>query len=286
MEVLSPDKASKWVTNSNEAVQIRLVSGANPHGIQSALHKINTTSVGDDSLDQDSEGLESIDLVQFHPVFTYPIYGTQERIFGYKGLHVDINVSAGSLRTQMRVRYSKRVEDMESTSLVKLKSDDVYGPIRKILPDGKGADMEPAASLVRRYGQQHSLTEYIDTLGSIDLISNEEEFARVVAEDTEEFRPMGSKIHEYRLEDSSGSVFEVYENSFSSEKFKQFHSRMQPFILFFIEGGTFIDTDDERWRVYTLFEKWDFEGSTGYSFIGYLTMYRFFHWPDKLRARI
>ena len=44
--------------------------------------------------------------------------------------------------------------------------------------------------------------------------------------------------------------------------------------------------DDHRWRIYTLFEKWQFEGKTGYSFVGYTTIYRFFHWPNKTRARI
>lgn len=35
--------------------------------------------------DEDEE-----DVVEFNPVFTYPIFGEQEQIYGYKDLHINV----------------------------------------------------------------------------------------------------------------------------------------------------------------------------------------------------
>ncbi|KAJ1918811.1 histone acetyltransferase 1 [Mycoemilia scoparia] len=227
---MNPETVSKWVTNSNNAVRIRLVSGDNPEAIAKAINRLDQNKNGGAPTDHQDDActdMNSIDLVFY---------------------------AAGSLKTNLRISFDKKVDDMESTSAVKLKSDNIYNPIREVL--------------------------------SKDIFENVDEFAKTVASDADQFIPAGKKIYEYHLESSEESTFEIYENSFEDPKFKEFHSRVQTFILFFIEGGTFIDTDDDRWRIYTVFEKWDFEGKVGYSFIGYCTMYRFFHWPDKTRARI
>jgi histone acetyltransferase 1 len=32
------------------------------------------------------------DIVEFNPSFTYPIFGENEQIFGYKGLFINVNM--------------------------------------------------------------------------------------------------------------------------------------------------------------------------------------------------
>ena len=64
---------------------------------------------------------------------------------------------------------------------------------------------------------------------------------------------------------------------------------MQLFVLLYIEGGTYIDDSDDRWEFITLFEKRPHPKKAGkhtYHFVGYTSLYRFFHWPDKTRLRL
>lgn len=70
--------------------------------------------------------------------------------------------------------------------------------------------------------------------------------------DVETFRPLGEKIAEYSKEvDGVEEYFEIYKNSFKNTKFREYHSRMQLFVLLFIEGSSFIEDDDEKWEIYT-----------------------------------
>ncbi|KAJ1943661.1 histone acetyltransferase 1, partial [Linderina pennispora] len=187
----------------------------------------------------------------FHPIFTYPIYGEQERIFGYKGLRISLYYAAGSLATYFSVDYTKRVDGLETSLPVQLKSDDVDTPMRKVLSENA-------------------------------LVGSREEFAERVVKDTKDFRPHGKKVHEY-VRDTGR--YEIYANRLN-EEFREYHRRLQTFLLFYIEGAQFIDETDERWQVFTVYERLDLNSITSYSLVGYCTMYEFFHWPDSKRPRI
>lgn len=39
---------------------------------------------------------------------------------------------------------------------------------------------------------------------------------------------------------------------FDTKGFKEYHRRMQIFVLLYIEGGSYIDEDDDRWEFVTL----------------------------------
>ncbi|KAJ2499654.1 histone acetyltransferase 1 [Coemansia sp. RSA 1972] len=240
--------ASQWATEANAAVFIRLISGETESGVVQAMNS-------ELSEEGEEEG-EGADVIEFHPEFTYPIYGEHERIFGYKGLSININYAAGSLATFFNIKYTKRIEQMESTSAVALKADDVDTPMRQILADS--------------------------------LCVTQSEFAQVVARDTHSFRPPGRKVHEYsgRSSEAEQLRYEVYSSSFDDMESTKYHERIQAFVLFFIEGAQFIDTSDERWHVYTVFERLDLNGQTSYSLVGFSTVYNFYCWPDRKRARI
>jgi histone acetyltransferase 1 len=51
------------------------------------------------------------------------------------------------------------------------------------------------------------------------------------------FTPMGVKVHEYQR---NGSTFEIFMCDFDTKGFKQFHERVQPFMMFFIEGKSLL----------------------------------------------
>ena len=112
--------------------------------------------------------------------------------------------------------------------------------------------------------------------------------------------------------------FEVYKTDIEAIGFRDFHERIQPFLLFFVDAASYIDVDDDRWDYYLLyvynqcvcvwyfktlthtwfdycncvtvfffrFEKYREAGTTIYAFAGYMTVYNYYAYPEKIRPRI
>lgn len=49
-------------------------------------------------------------VATFHPKFTYPIFGEEERIFGYKGLRVNLRYRANDMRPHLKISYEKKMK--------------------------------------------------------------------------------------------------------------------------------------------------------------------------------
>ncbi|KAI0320300.1 histone acetyltransferase type B catalytic subunit [Amylostereum chailletii] len=238
-----------WTTDSNEALTLSLVRATR-----------------DQEVLGDNESYEG-----FHPTFTYPIYGEDEKLYGYRDLVIDLRFASGSLAQYLNVRYSS----LASSSTI----DDVRGTLDKYIPEG--------------------------------YYTNEGEFLARVEEDAETFRPLGERIHSYtRLSPTSSSkgkgvetslpeedddviVYEVWHVSklakWETPGFKEYHRRMQLFILLYIEAGSYISEGEDPWEFVVLYEKRKRSGdpeSETYHFIGYSTLYPFWCFPDKVRLRL
>lgn len=86
--------------------------------------------------------------------------------------------------------------------------------------------------------------------------ANYDEFLRLAAAKDDTFKPMGEKIGEYTLYSFPNAVFELYKCTFETPRFKEYHRRLQLFLLFFIEAASYIEETDEAWEVilvYALF---------------------------------
>ncbi|PVU92644.1 hypothetical protein BB561_003707 [Smittium simulii] len=247
MTLLNPDDATGWVTNSNQAITIRLFSGEDVMSVEKFLKQNTTNSAL-------SEEECDLDIVEFHPSFTYTVFGELEKIFGYKGLQIYLNYAAGSLMTYLQIFYKNTVNKIETIENVSLKVDEIEEPITKVL--------------------------------SSDLLHSISDFSKAVVSESIDFTPNGKKIHQYTLSNENDCVYEIYENNFSDKEFRKFHQRLQTFVIFFIEGGQFVDDTDEKWTFYTLYKKADYCGKNVYSFVGFCSVYNYFHWPDNIRARI
>lgn len=91
-------------------------------------------------------------------------------------------------------------------------------------------------------------------------------------------------------------VFEVYRCDMSVTGFRELHDQMQTWLLWMIDGASYIDADDERWEFLTMYEKSGNIATNGcserngsaarYHFVGYCTIYRYYAYPDKIRPRI
>ncbi|OJA07596.1 hypothetical protein AZE42_06279 [Rhizopogon vesiculosus] len=195
---------------------------------------------------------------EFHPAFTYPIYGEDEKIYGYQDLVIDLRFASGSLAQYLSVRYAEKLD--ASTTV-----DNVEGILKEFIPP--------------------------------DYDTDEEAFLSRVEEDAVSFRPIGKLIHSYTRPAPSTSEstsatseaveFEVYHATWKDPGFREYHRRMQLFILLYIEAGSYINEDDDAWEFSVLYEKRKRQsGTETYHFIGYSSLYNFYCFPEKLRMRL
>ncbi|KAJ7043083.1 histone acetyltransferase type B catalytic subunit [Mycena alexandri] len=208
---------------------------------------------------------------EFHPNFTYPIFGEEEKIYGYNDLVIDLRFASGSLVQFLEVKHSKK---LASSSTV----DDV----------------------------DKTLTGFMPT----DFYRDEKAFLARVEEDATTFKPTGQMIYTYTRpapaasnskgkgvaqpqmldpESEDAVVFEVYHTTWNSPGFREMHRRMQIFILLYIEAGSYIDEEEDTWEFVVLYEKRKRRNSPNvvtYHFAGYSSLYPFYCFPEKVRLRL
>ncbi|KAF8976442.1 histone acetyltransferase 1 [Entomortierella lignicola] len=214
----------QWVTNSSDAVNIRLVRAV--------------PSNGDEEEDED--------ITEFNPVYTYPIFGEQEQIFGYKDLIINLEFASGSLASCFSMGY----KDKKPTA------DKIYATMKDFLP-----------------------TDIIDNHDLFTQIAQRDykEFKPMGTKVGE---------YTSNSEGAEDSVFEFYQAKFDTPRFLEYHKRLQCFATFFIEGASFIEDTDEKWEIRLLFERVNENGQDTYNIVGYCTMYPYFYYPDQIRMRI
>ncbi|SPO25915.1 related to histone acetyltransferase subunit HAT1 [Ustilago trichophora] len=238
-----------WTSNSTTSMAIRLVNS--PHGTDKP----------------------------FHPTFTYPIYGEAETIYGYQGLSINLDVASGSLVPKLDITY--RAKNEATTA----KLDDVEGKLKEFLPQ-----------------------DYISASASTSAVQKFE----MALEESSTFTPIGDKVHSYTRrkvnkgkgkssnsvaslasstlpeDDPDARVFEVYRSRWDTPGFREYHRRMQLFVLLFIEGASYIHEEETNWEFFTLYEKVTDAAAktTSWHFMGYTSLYKFWCWPDSSRIRL
>ncbi|KAL0626194.1 Histone acetyltransferase type B catalytic subunit [Plecturocebus cupreus] len=94
-------------------------------------------------------------------------------------------------------------------------------------------------------------------------------------------------LHLLGSSDSPASASQVAEikADMTCRGFREYHERLQTFLMWFIETASFIDVDDERWHYFLVFEKYNKDGATLFATVGYMTVYNYYVYPDKTRPR-
>ncbi|CRK30546.1 hypothetical protein BN1708_005187 [Verticillium longisporum] len=215
----------EWSANANDALNIGLVRPTDA-------------------------GLKAI--ATFNPRFTYPIFGNEEQIFGYKGLKINLRYSANDMRPHVQI-----------TSKEKFKAI---------------GDTEPTD--IRAVLQEH--------LPSI-AFSSVKDFEASVQKTTKEWKPPGELHTSFETQDGT---YEIRKGSLTDPAIHQLITRVEIFVPLFIEGGSYIARDPEaadpwkvpedaaRWTVFLLYRKQpvaDDAAQSPYTFVGYSTIYRFFY---------
>uniref|UniRef100_A0A8C0WLP4 Histone acetyltransferase type B catalytic subunit n=1 Tax=Castor canadensis TaxID=51338 RepID=A0A8C0WLP4_CASCN len=104
-----------------------------------------------------------------------------------------------------------------------------------------------------------------------------------------DFKPFGTLLHTYSVLSPTGGenfTFQIYKADMTCRGFREYHERLQTFLMWFIETASFIDVDDERWHYFLVFEKYNKDGATLFATVGYMTVYNYYVYPDKTRPRV
>jgi len=242
-----------FVTDANKSLRFRLIRSSEDLKSAIAEDEVEKARGGDDE-----ETTPEHSWSKFPPDMCHQVYGEQENIFGYKGLKIDLWMTADTMRGYLRM---KSEETLTAEKCDGVEPDPVIAPMLDILAP---------------YQATESLEEFQ---------------AQVTKAEEKAFQPFGSKIAEFQGSSRDGGEpanYEVYQSTTSDQGFKDYHDRFQFFIMFYIDAASYIEVDDAKWIFFTLYERYkSSDGNTPrYAFAGYLTAYRYFAYPENQRPRI
>lgn len=154
------------------------------------------------------------DSINFSPEYAHQVFGENESIFGYKDLKVRIFYTAGPLNIYLGCKYSVRVDERDG-----LKADDVTGKISQLLTSGCYFT---------------SIDEFCSRLHKDEL-----------------FHPFGEMVDAMTITEAGKERhFEFYVCDATTPGFVSFHTRLQTFVMWFVDAASYIDLDDPQWTFY------------------------------------
>lgn len=250
MSVVASYNPELWTCSSNDALKIAIVSSETPSSSSSSSNS------------GPSEGAGT--AVTFHPTFTYPIFGDSEQIFGFRDLQINLAFNATTMRPLLGFKYKEKLPENGGASL-----------------PGSGNAEDPQEKLVKLLPQ--------DSL----IVNDESKWAEECEEELQQdWKVPGDLVGEYQT--GIGEAFEVYrmkitgnddDGKEAAARAKEFHRRIQIFVLFFIEAGSYIDETDDKWEYYLVFEKSKPKSTKQQQhqqhpkFVGFTTVYNYWKYP-------
>ena len=185
-------------------------------------------------------------LSTFYPQFTYPIFGDEERIFGYKGLIIRLRFAAHDLRPHVHISYDEKFKAVEDTAAVDL--------IKTLKPWIAQGSLMLCYSLGIWQLDSSSMSLTLDCKLSAEAFITLPEYEKAVQDDetAKDFVPPGELVHSYTSKERN---FEIWAGSLADPQVRNLLDRVQIFVSLFIEAGTPLETDDpewtlQRWTVY------------------------------------
>merc|ERR1719419_1734449 len=120
------------------------------------------------------------------------------------------------------------------------------------------------------------------------VMTNSDQFLSCLKEE-ESFKPFGELIHSHKVNKGGEErTYEIYKTGIEAPGFRDYHERIQPLLLFFVDAASYIDADDEKWIFYLVYEKYRSKdsGNQMHAFAGYMTVYNYYSYPEMTRPRI
>eukprot|EP00854_Cymbomonas_tetramitiformis_P004065 gene4065-5039_t len=188
----------------------------------------------------------------FKPEFTHQVFA-DETIYGYRGLKIDVYLHAVTFHAYINITFT----DKARASLMGSgkKPDDLEALLKEAFPAGF----------------QLNKQEFLQTIPHLNAA-----------------RLPDMEVVSQGHTDSPGTSWSVLRfhlaaKTATGQLVRQWHARMQPLVLFFIDGSCAIDSEDDNWDMYVMMSK-DATGTPAIA--GYCTVYKFYGYPDSTRLRI
>lgn len=168
----------------------------------------------------------------------HQIFGEQENIFGYKDLKINLFYSAGPMDVFYDVKYSKKVDDLESVDV--LKADDIDTASKQ------ESHIKIYLSIQYPLNLIISVTEILPE--GIPYYTNLQEFLSVMQKKSKSFEPFGEKVHEFT---ANGRNFLIYLCDMNTPNFSKYLVRLETFLFWYIDAASRIDLDPQ-WKFFVV----------------------------------
>ncbi|ROV98879.1 hypothetical protein VSDG_03763 [Cytospora chrysosperma] len=188
-------------------------------------------------------------IASFQPKWTYPIFGNEEKIYGYQGLKINLRYNASDMRPHFSHTKSQTVPlDVAEQDVTEIKEE--VEPFLPTVAFGKKADFDAAVKGVPN-----------------------------------DWKPPGRLIE---TSEGVDGTYEVWMGRLDDPAVLQIVRRIQILVSLFIDGGSPIRTEStedyesdplDRWTVFFLYHKRPVPSKPGqfsYVFAGYSTVYRLY----------
>eukprot|EP00803_Ostreobium_quekettii_P008840 evm.model.scf_195.5 EVM.evm.TU.scf_195.5 scf_195:32086-36316(-) len=134
----------------------------------------------------------------------------------------------------------------------------------------------------RRRPQSEDVMGKMGAAWGAGLTSGREEFERAVGgEPVADFMAEGRVVGR-RPQPEGETVVVCARLSTASDALKALHARMEPLLLYFVDGASSIDNGDPKWDIYLALQQ---QGDTT-RVVGFSTVYNFYVFPDSVRKRL
>ncbi|KAF2200894.1 acyl-CoA N-acyltransferase [Delitschia confertaspora ATCC 74209] len=240
---MDPEWVAEFVAKANDCINLNLV--------RPIISTHNATPTDKPSMPNKKKRILP---EPFHPEFTYPIFGEEEAIFGYRGLKINLDFYANDLLPSLDIRYDEKWKQIGETEAM-----DITEKLREFLP------------------------AYVT--------DPEENVTPALPDPTaKSWKPPGERIYSYSQD---GSEYSIFQTTLADPVAREMFRRMQIFVTLYIEGGTQQDLDDqdwtmERWTLFLLYQVKHDRGNNQdvYTLAGFATSYRLWIFPtlEVMRA--
>ncbi|KAH9576771.1 hypothetical protein CY35_01G181300 [Sphagnum magellanicum] len=199
----------------------------------------------------------------FPPEYSERYFGEDGKIYGYKGLKIDLFLHAVTFHAHVDIQYLSKTRVGAGGQSTNLDSK-----VKEIFGSGLVEDQDVFVE---------NLSRYTDSF--LQLIH---EHGEVMASWRAGAAEKANAAEANPSPEPSGTLRQIVRLEFSDSRVREWYARMIPLVLLFIEGGQPIESDDPLWEIFVALEG---EGPETVV-TGFCTVYRFYHYPDSTRLRI
>eukprot|EP00250_Pteridium_aquilinum_P009591 c18778_g1_i1 orf=373-1905(-) len=207
---------------------------------------------------------------EFSPDFAERFFGEEGKIFGYKNLKIVVWLHALSFHAHVEISHTELVQDAKGG---KQQVTDLQKIFKEIFGEGLIEDRAVFLQL---------LTSHNDS--SIDVIHQHGK--RIAAWKLSEGQESSQSWNEVKDDTSDVSKEILLLEDLTSKEVKDWHLRLTPLALMFIEAAMPIESKDPRWEVYVCLEKTSQGPNPVWRMVGFCRVYNFFKYPDSTRLRV